>query len=340
MKKMLVIGTVWPEPKSSAAGTRMLQLLQLFLNQKFEVHFACSAEKSEFSYNLSEINVHCHQILLNDSSFDQFVKELNADFVMFDRFMIEEQFAWRIREISPDTLTILDTEDLHFLREARYQALKNNASDISNFLFSDKTKREIASILRCDLSLIISEFEMDLLRDKFKIPTTILAYLPFWVDDIPKLNPTFNERKDFLFIGNFYHEPNIDAVLTLKKEIWPRIRKMDKSLKINIYGAYIPEKILQLNNPQEGFFIRGRADEVSVVMQNARVFLAPLRFGAGQKGKLLEAMIYGLPSITTPVGAEGMFGKFEWNGFVSSNWDIFCENALKLYTSDSAWEKA
>lgn len=340
MNRVLIIGTVWPEPKSSAAGTRMLQLIKLFLNQKYEVHFATSAENLEFSFDLKTINVHLHQLQLNDSSCDSVFSEINANIVVFDRFMIEEQFGWRIREILPNALTILDTEDLHFLREARQLALKYNSKRIEDYLFSDKTKRELASILRCDLSLIISKVELNLLQEKFKISSDILVFLPFWVEDVPSVNPDFYSREDFLFIGNFYHEPNIDAVKILKSEIWPRIRDLDKNLKLNIYGAYLPDKIQQLHNPKEGFFIRGRAEEVGHVMRDARVFLAPLRFGAGQKGKLLESMLFDLPSITTTIGAESMSENEKWNGFISDDWDEFAQKAIEIYHSDVFWKNA
>ena len=123
-KKLLIIGKVWPEPKSSAAGIRMVQLIKLFQGDGWQITFSSSASKSEYSFNLDEIGVSEQSIRMNDSLFDDFVSELQPDVVLFDRFMIEEQFGWRVVENCPDALRILDTIDLHSLRLARQRAFK------------------------------------------------------------------------------------------------------------------------------------------------------------------------------------------------------------------------
>ncbi|MFM2367906.1 MAG: hypothetical protein RL619_202, partial [Bacteroidota bacterium] len=169
VQKILIIGFVWPEPNSSAAGGRMMQLISLFRAQGFRITFASPAQNSDFMVDLDEYEVDKKSIELNNSSFDLFVKDLNPTVVLFDRFMMEEQFGWRVAENCPDALRILDTEDLHCLRLARQKAFnENRIFTTSNLLSEDIAKREIASILRCDLSLIISEFEMEILESIFK----------------------------------------------------------------------------------------------------------------------------------------------------------------------------
>ena len=123
-KKLLIIGLVWPEPISSAAGTRMIQLIELFLAKGFQITFACAAVKSEFSFNLAGIGVEEQSIKLNNQSFNQFISILKPQIVMFDRFVMEEQYGWRVHQECPEAMTILDTEDLHFLRQAREQSNK------------------------------------------------------------------------------------------------------------------------------------------------------------------------------------------------------------------------
>ena len=175
-KKLLIIGLVWPEPTSSAAGTRMLQLIHFFLSKNYELSFACAASKSEFSHDLTKLGVKEDLIKLNCESFNHYLKDLNPAIVMFDRYIIEEQYGWRVQQEVPMSMTILDTEDLHFLRHARQEAAKS--AEIYD-IFSSNAKREIASILRCDLSLIISEEEMKLLQEQFKIEPSLIFYLPF-----------------------------------------------------------------------------------------------------------------------------------------------------------------
>ncbi|WP_298782100.1 glycosyltransferase [uncultured Polaribacter sp.] len=342
---VLIIGTVWVEPNSSAAGSRMLQLIELYLKQNWKVTFASSATKNQKALDLSTIGVHEVFIELNNISFDDFVKKLNPKIVVFDRFMIEEQFGWRVAENCPKALRILDTEDLHFLRKVRYQQLKKGEEFTNNALLkSDETKREIASILRCDLSLIISTFEMNLLKSVFKIDGKILYYLPFLLYKIDK-NQTknwkpFSERNHFVFIGNFFHKPNVDAVITLKKEIWSNIRKLIPNSELHVYGAYVTQQIKELHNKKDGFIIKGFAGNAEEVVKNARVVLAPLRFGAGIKGKLTEAMTCGTPSVTTEIGAEGMHHNLLWNGFVENDFNEFSKKAVQLYSDEKLWESS
>ena len=344
-QSVLIIGTVWVAPNSSAAGSRMLQLITLFIEQGWQITFASTAQKSEKAFNLESLGVKKVAIELNSSSFDGFAKQLNPSIVLFDRFMIEEQFGWRIAENCPNAIRILDTEDLHFLRKVRHQQIKKGKEFTNEALLkSDDTKREIASIFRCDLSLIISSYEMDLLQSVFKIDEKILYYLPFLLDKIDehqakKWKP-FEERNHFVFIGNFYHKPNVDAVITLKNKIWSAIRKQLPNAEIHIYGAYVQQQIQELHNQKEGFIIKGFAESAKEVIENSRVLLAPLRFGAGIKGKLTEAMLCGTPSVTTSIGAEGMGEDVYWNGFVEDHFSNFSKMAVMLYTEKNTWAMA
>jgi glycosyltransferase involved in cell wall biosynthesis len=345
VQKLLIIGFVWAEPNSSAAGGRMMQLISLFKAQGFSVTFASPAQNSDFMVDLGVYEVDKKSIELNNSSFDIFIKELNPDLVLFDRFMMEEQFGWRVSENCPNALRLLDTEDLHCLRLARQKAFKENRSFIATDLFVEEVaKREIASILRCDLSLMISEFEMELLESTFKIDNSLLHYLPFLVEQIDAAEiqelPSFEERKDFVFIGNFLHEPNWNAVQYLKDTIWPLIKKRLPEAVLNVYGAYPSQKVLQLHNKKESFLIMGRAIDAQEVVQEARVVLAPLRFGAGIKGKLLEAMQCGTPSVTTFIGSESMHGDLPWNGFITDDLADSVDAAVQLYQDKKIWLKA
>jgi glycosyltransferase involved in cell wall biosynthesis len=344
-QSVLIIGAVWVEPNSSAAGSRMLQLIELFLQQNWNITFASTAQKSENAFALENLGVKEVSIDLNSATFDDFVKQLNPTIVLFDRFMTEEQFGWRVAEHCPNALRILDTEDLHFLRKVRHQQLKKGEEFTSEALLkANDTKREIASILRCDLSLIISTYEMDLLKSVFKIDENILYYLPFLLDKIDQQHTkkwkSFEERNNFVFIGNFFHKPNVDAVITLKKEIWSNIKKALPEAEIHIYGAYVTQQIKDLHNKKEGFIVKGFAKNAEEVVKNAKVVLASLRFGAGIKGKLTEAMLSGTPSITTKIGAEGMHGNIPWNGFITDNFEEFSNKAIELYTDENLWEQA
>ena len=341
-KHLLIIGFVWPEPKSSAAGSRMMQLIEVFHSEEYHITFASPCAKSDNAFNLESIGVSQVSIELNNSSFDVFIKKLNPNVVLFDRFMMEEQFGWRVKEQCPDALRVLDTEDLHCLRKGRQQAFKDEKPFDKSYLFNDIAKREVASIYRSDLSLIISEAEMHILKYQFKVDESLLLYLPFMLNSISeediKTLPKFENRNHFITIGNFLHEPNYNAVLYLKETIWPLIRKQLPKAELHVFGAYASQKVNQLHNDKEGFLIKGFAEDVNVVMQNARVCLAPIRFGAGLKGKLVDAMKNGTPCVTTSIGAEGMFGHIEPNGFIEDNPKLFSNKAIALFQNETIWK--
>ncbi len=335
-KILLIVGFVWPEPKSSAAGKRMLQLIELFKEFGYKITFASTALNIDFSEDLSNIGVVTKSIQLNSSTFDEYIKVLNPDIVLFDRFMVEEQFGWRVTESCPKSLKILDTEDLHFLRYARQNAVKENRDFMLDDIFSDIAKREIASILRCDLSLMISEYEIELLQSKFKISKDILFYLPIFANKLDA-NPSYSDREDFIFIGNFLHEPNWDCVKYMSEIIWPILHTKLPKAKLLVYGAYASQKVLELHKPKQNFYIMGRAENAENVMKKAKVVLAPIRFGAGIKGKLIEAMQCGTPSVTSTIGAEAINDNLNWNGFIRNNPDEFVDAAVSLYQEENSW---
>ena len=338
---VLILGLVWPEPQSTGASVRIMEHISLFQAQGWDITFACAATKNHASDSLETLGIHTQEVALNCSSFDDFIADLKPNIVLFDRFMMEEQFGWRVAKTCPNALRIIETIDLHCLREARHQALKAHQVFTPDMLHSDIALREIAAIYRSDLSIIISDAEYDLLQSHFGIHKTLLHLCPFMLDAPDTSNtPSFEQRQHFMTIGNFRHAPNWDAVLWLKEEIWPLIRKQLPKAEMHIYGAYTPPKATALNNTKQGFLIKDRAESVQQVMQAARVCLAPLRFGAGIKTKLADAMMFGTPSVTTNIGAEGMTGGLDWAGNIANDAQGIADAAVTLYQNKTQWQQA
>lgn len=344
MEHVLIIGKVWIEPKSSAAGSRTLQLIEQFQKQGWKVSLASAANASGYEMDVENLGIQTHFIEINSSSFDELLKKLQPTIVLFDRFTTEEQFGWRVAEHCPNALRILDTIDLHCLRLARHEALKQNREFTFDDLLSNTGKRELASIFRSDISLMISDYEMEILKNKFKVDNNLLHHTPFLFDAISKEEqeklPHFEEREHFISIGNFLHEPNWDSILYMKQEIWQHIRKQLPKAELHIYGAYPTQKVFQLHNPKEGFLVKGRAEDAEEVMKRAKICLAPLRFGAGIKGKLSDAMRCGTPSVTTNIGAEAMHGNLPWNGAIENSPEKIAGAAVELYQNKMLWQQA
>ncbi len=356
--KVLVIGYVWPEPRSSAAGGHMMQILETFLTQGWDITFSSPAALGEHKADLLALGITECAIELNNSSFDDFIRELAPDIVLFDRFMMEEQFGWRVEKCCPDALRVLETCDLQSLRDARQQRLKNHLkshpdSDDFSALFApaledefqlmadtDVAKREIAAIYRCDINLMISDVEMRLLTEQFKVPAALLHWCPLMLEPVTETFVPFDDRAHFLSIGNFRHAPNWDAVLWMKNSLWPLIRQQLPGAQLHIYGAYTPPKATALHNPVQGFHVMNWAEDALQVMSAARICLAPLRFGAGIKGKLADAMLCGTPSISTPIGAEAMGDEQPWPGMIETSAPALAAAAVALYQDRERWTQA
>ncbi|MCU1727339.1 glycosyltransferase family 4 protein [Pseudomonas sp. 7P_10.2_Bac1] len=356
--RVLIIGYVWPEPLSSAAGGHMMQIIESFLQAGWQITFSSPAGIGEHKADLAALGIDEVTIELNNSSFDAFISDLAPDIVLFDRFMMEEQFGWRVEKHCPNALRVLETSDLQSLRDARQQQLKaylkdNTEQEDFSPLFApspvqtfehmadaDLAQREIAAIYRSDLNLMISEYEIDLLVEQFHVPKALLHWCPLMVESVPDAFVPFEQRQHFLSIGNFRHAPNWDAVLWMKTHIWPLIRQQLPEAQLHVYGAYTPPKATALHNPKQGFHVLNWAEDALAVMSNARICLAPLRFGAGIKGKIADAMLCGTPNVTTPIGAEGMHGELPWAGAIAQSASAIAAAAVELYQNPQAWLQA
>ncbi|MEM8765176.1 MAG: glycosyltransferase [Bacteroidota bacterium] len=336
MARLLIIGQVWPEPSTTAAGHRMLQIIKA-LKDHWDITFATTATTTEYSFDLTDLGIRTQNILLNHSSFDDFITGLNPEVVVFDRFMVEEQFGWRVSEKVPKALRVLNTEDLHSLRKCRgicHQKSMDFTTDV--WLDFEMTKREVASIYRSDLSLFVSSYEMELLTENVGVPQFLLIHLPFMLDvDTETETPSFNSRQDFITFGNGRHAPNVDAIHFLYQEIWPLIRQSLPNAKMKVYGAYLPHDVTQLHKPERGFEVLGWCENLDAEIQESKVCLAPLRFGAGIKGKVVDAIRNGTPVVATSITAEGMHPMEIFDGV-----EAFAKQAVDLYSNQSEWEKA
>ena len=387
--QVVVIGYVWPEPNSSAAGQNMLALINQFLSYGHNVTFMTAATDSIHKTDLDNIGVSSEAVALNCSSFNERIEKLSPNVVIFDRYMTEEQFSWRVKDACPSAIRILNTEDLHSLRQARHDAVKahDNALRASKETAASPVvahianaakeadyntplaQREIAAILRCDLTLVISRTEYALLTDYYHVPAKQLYYHPLNLATVTDKAPDFQKRTDIVTIGNFRHAPNWDAVLQLKQTVWPAIEKVLPQANLHIYGAYPPKKATQLHNPKTGFYVDGWAENAHDVIANAKLLIAPLRFGAGIKGKILEAMRCGTPTLTTWVGAEGIAESIAeemspitplaassslksteatensatqpaWGGAICDTPEDFAKHAARFYNSEESWSSA
>ena len=344
---ILWISFIWPEPESSAAGYRTMQLIKACIRSGYEITMYSPCQTNIHQEKLASMGITTIHGEPNDSAFDGFIAKLNPDIVIFDRFMMEEQFGWRVRACCPRALRVIDTCDLHSLRRIRQKKIekREEASTLSQEdLISDDSIRELAAIYRSDLSLIISEAEVKLLKNHYNVADELLQLCGFFYD-APFATSAYSKRNHFVTIGNFNHAPNVDSFSLLHEMLWGAINTALKNqghhdVELHIYGAYPTDKFLKLDDPKSGFRVKGWAEDAIQTLSHYRVNLAPLRFGAGLKGKISDGWIAGTPCVATSIGAEGMYGELQFGGYIEDDWDRFVERAVSLYTNEQTWNES
>jgi GT2 family glycosyltransferase/glycosyltransferase involved in cell wall biosynthesis len=260
------------------------------------------------------------------------LKERDFDFVYIAFWHIAEYFIDLIKSIIPDVPILIDTMDIHYLREIRQAELSNDKSLMSKAL--ENKKRELIVYSKADCITTVTEADrIELKKHLNNKPIFILTD----VHNVRNNTPSFNERKDIMFVGNFNHSPNEDAVLYFVKEIFPLIKKQLPEIKFYIVGNNPSEKIKALS--KNDIIVTGWVFDVKDYIDKCRIEVVPLRFGAGNKGKVGEALSSGLPIVTTSIGAEGMGIENEVHAFVTDEPVQFANYVIKLYNSEDLWNK-
>lgn len=329
MKQAVFFVTVWPEPRSSAAGVRTRELMAILQAEGYEVHAVSPSGNGPFRDELAAAGVRTHTCDPNSSpSTDSSLSALNPSLVIFDRFVMEEQFGWRARSHWPLAREVVDTQDLHSLRRARERcgALVPTAEE-----FGEDLLRELSSILRAGAALVVSPFERDLLVNRFGLEPERVACVPFSAT-VSATIAGFDDRNGFCFLGNFRHPPNLDSVAWILDEHWPRIRARLPRAELHLYGAYPPAQI-SFHKGKDGVFAHGPVMDHRAALSSHRCLLAPLRFGAGIKGKVMESWASGTAVAGTAVTFEGMGSA----GLSAEAPETLAVMACEAHESETAW---
>jgi hypothetical protein len=303
----------------------------------------------------------------------------SIDLVVFDRFFVEEAHSFRFRHAFPDTALVLDMQDMHSLRwgrqaiaeswdkEARKQAQHSDPLGclprVLNYLPNvedERFLRELASIHRSDLTLVCSPRELHWLNTVYNVPGEKLCLASFFVDEnsyenkpLPR-SPSDAQPPRFVFCGGFKHAPNADAANLLIEHVWPRLKTELPKSTLHIYGAFCPDHLLAHNRKSSstGIHVHGyEPDLASIFGRDGGILLAPLRFGAGIKGKIVDAWVFGMPVVTTPIGSEGMTisrnddvsggdGGVVFGGSIASTLEVFCQEAVDLARDQGVYRQA
>jgi glycosyltransferase involved in cell wall biosynthesis len=254
------------------------------------------------------------------------------DLVIFSRVETAQRFMGTVKDFCQKAKTLFITVDLHFLRLERTAALENSKSLVMRA--KKIKKQELDMMKQMDISTVISTYEYDLLSKV--IPKIKLRLLPY-TRRIDKKIKAFEDRKNIVFVGNFRHPPNIDAVKFFVSEIMPHIRKLIPDLKFYIVGSQMTKEIKALR--ASDIVIQGFVQDLSSFLSTFKLSVAPLRLGAGIKGKIGTSLSLGLPVISTSIGTEGMGLKNKENVIIEDKTKAFAEKLVSTYKDKRLWDK-
>ena len=337
-EKILVIGDIVPAPDRSSGGTRLCEFLRL-LARHYHVVFAYTGRYGlrEYIRPLEHLGITCfypgYAKAVHSQELDLGAVLLHNEFsfVFCELFSTAERYLEMVRQHSPGSTVIVDTYDVHFLREARQAEIMGDSA-VRKRAVQTKT-RELNVYRRADLILTVTEDDKRVLLRE--VPGLKIAVVPN-IHVVPEDIVPRNERHDLLFVGGFSHTPNVDAVLYFCREIFPVLHKRLPQMKVHIVGNAPPAEILALAS--DNLIVTGYVQHLIPYLNSALVSIAPLRYGSGMKGKIGEAMAYGLPVVTTTIGAEGMDLRNGVDAMIADTPHEFVENILRLVNDPVLWE--
>ena len=239
-----------------------------------------------------------------------------------------------VRRAAPTTRVIFDTVDLHFLREERAALLAHSAEGLRQ---SHQLRlRELSTIRSADCTILLSKMEYDLVSRL--IPDAKLRLIPI-VRPVPGCLAPFETRRGVVFIGGFAHKPNVDAVIYLIEEIWPLVRRAVPDIELTIVGSGPSDEVRALANADNSVTLVGYVQDLTDIFRTCRLTVAPLRYGAGIKGKVVTSLTYGVPCVATPVAVEGMGLVHGEHVLTGETPEAFAQAIVQAYHDEALWLK-
>jgi GT2 family glycosyltransferase/glycosyltransferase involved in cell wall biosynthesis len=335
--RALVLDVQAPQPDTNAGGYAAVQEMRLLQSLGFKCTFMPTnmAWMGRYTTDLERMGVECIYSPFAASP-QTLIAQRGAEFdlVYITRYGVAEECLEAIREHAPQAKVVLNNADLHFLRELRAAIAANSKESISRA--AETREKELAVMRKVDLVLTYTDIEKTVIQSH-NLDATKIARCP-WVTDTLTDIPGFRDRKDIAFLGGFNHPPNMEAVEWFLSNVMPLIRKSLPEVTFRIYGSSIPEKLHDLASNEPGVCVHGWVPALSDALDNCRMFVAPLQSGAGIKGKVIEALARGVPSVLSSIASEGINIHNGSDGIVAGSPASWADSILSIYNDQRAWE--
>jgi O-antigen biosynthesis protein len=329
-KKLLVIAPTVPRYDQNAGDLQLISLLKIVRSQFKVDYLAWRIDESDNKYKDELISlgitVGLHDELHN------LLKKNRYFAVWFEFYFVARSYLPIVKFLCPQALTIIDTVDVHFARAFSKFDITHDADDLK---FAEDTRcKEIEIYRQADVVVTVTQDDLELI--KTELPAQELRVIPI-IHEIKPKTCVYTTLNELIFVGGFKHDPNVDAVLHFVNNIFPEIKKRCKDVKLKIVGSNPPECIKSLGS-REDIEVTGFVPEVSSHLYSSFISIAPLRYGAGMKGKVGEAMAHGVPVVATPIGAQGMGLEHRQNIMIAESDDDFVAHVLELIQDDVLYE--
>ncbi len=344
--RILVVDPILPMFDRAAGSLHLFNILKVLRSLNFSITFIATNLGLHNRYKpiLEEMGIETyagdqeamkyfgHNLVYPRVDYASLFRERAFDFALIDFWYQAEYYLPLIRKYSPRTRIIIDTEDVHFVREIREAELKEDTGLKTRAL--EKKTREIAVYGKADSVWVVTEQDRQALLDAEVI--TPIDIRPV-IHEVPEVKNNYAARKGILFVGNFNHTPNIDAVRFFVTEVLPEVRKSLPEVVLDIVG----NDPTNLTGPLASDKIRpiGYVQDLSKYYEKCRLVVAPLRYGAGLKGKIVEALSYGVPVVTTSIGVEGMKLRDGQDIFVADDPAVMAAKIVEAYSKQEIWER-
>ena len=334
-RRVLFVDACMLTPDQDSGSMRTLAMLELMVAAGSKVTFVAD--------NLEHRQPYVRQLQQRgvEVEFSPYVRSVSSllrdrgrefDIVVLARHYVAARHVEDVRKHAPKALLAFDTVDLHFLRAERLAELEGNAA--ARLAARKRRDEELSLIRRVDMTIVVSPVEREVLGAA--VPEARVLLLSNIHDRMPGGRP-LAERQGLVFIGGFQHPPNTDAVLWYAREVLPLVRQRLPGVVTYIVGSKVPSTIRALAG--EDFVVTGYVADVTPFFTGCRVSIAPLRYGAGVKGKVNLAMSYGLPVVATPASVEGMHLVADQDVLVAEDAEGFAAAIERAYRDEALWER-
>ncbi len=335
-RQVLVVDAETPRPQHDSASLRMSNLMRLLVDEGAHVVFlpADLRHAGRDTTDLRQRGIETWHAPFT-GTVASWLREHGRrfDVVMLSRHYVASEFLPLVRRFAPQARVVFDTVDLHFLRETRGAEV---AGDEALRRSAERTReRELALMRQADATLVVSPAEAEMLVPL--LPDARIDVLSN-LHEVADGGAPYAQRRDLVFVGGFRHPPNVDAVLWFGRDVFPRIRERLPDVRFHCIGAEPPADVLALQQ-LPGIAVHGHVPDLAPYMDGARVAVAPLRFGAGVKGKVNLSMAHGQPVVATSCAVEGMRLVDGHDVRVTDTADAFADAVVSLYDDAVLWER-